>query len=277
MPAATLRGDPRMRTGNHRWCMAIGIRQGLAQPSSERRPDESRNRLLASLAPEDRARLGRRMQLVGLSSGQHIVDSMAPVRTVLFPESAVVSMIASMRDGTSVEVATIGVEGMVGLPAFLGTGSLPMTVLAQVPGDAWRLDADVFRHELTRNETLRDAINRYIQGLIVQIAQTVACNRLHPVGERAARWLLMTADRVGADEFHLTQEFLATMLGVHRPSVTVAAGELQRDGAISYHRGNVRILDRDQLEGAACECYRVIRTEFDRLMGRSTADSWQER
>jgi len=244
--------------------MAIGLHHGTAM-SPERRVSTARNRLLQAMAPEDRARIARRMQLVKLASGQHLVDAGAPVRTVLFPESAVVSMIATMGDGTSVEVATIGVEGMVGLPALLGTESVPMTVLAQVAGDAWRIDADVFRHELARSEALRDAANRYVQGLIIQIAQTVACNRLHPVGERAARWLLMTADRVGSDEFHLTQEFLATMLGVHRPSVTVAAGDLQRDGAISYHRGHVTITDRERLEEAACECYRVIRTEFDRM------------
>jgi CRP-like cAMP-binding protein len=250
------------RAGMHEETMAIGLPQGGTQ---ERRLSSARNRLLQAMAPEDRARLARRMQLVRLASGQHLVDAGVPVRTVLFPETAVVSMIATMRDGTSVEVATVGVEGFVGLPALLGTDGLPMTVLAQVPGDAWRIDAEVFRHEVDRQAGLRASTDRYLQGLIVQIAQTVACNRLHPVGERAARWLLMTADRVGADQFHLTQEFLATMLGVHRPSVTVAAGELQRDGAISYHRGNVTIADRGRLERAACECYRVIRAVFDRL------------
>jgi len=248
--------------------MAIGLQQGTERraAAADRRVTETRNRLLAMLPPEDRARLSRRMQRVHLASGQHLVDAGAPSRTALFPESAVVSMIATMGDGTSVEVATIGVEGFVGLPLFLGTDALPLMVLAQVPGDAWRIDADVFRHELARNEVLRSVANRYVQGLIVQIAQTVACNRLHPVGERAPRWLLMTADLVGADEFNLTQEFLATMLGVHRPSVTVAAGLLQRQGAISYHRGNVVITDRARLERAACECYRVIRQEFDRLV-----------
>jgi CRP-like cAMP-binding protein len=246
--------------------MAIGLPQGSIHASADRRATSPRNRLLATLPPEDRARLARRTQLVSLASGQHVVDAGVPVRTVMFPETAVVSMIATMRDGTSVEVATVGVEGLVGLPALLGTESLPMTVLAQVAGDAWRLDADVFRHELARTAALREAADRYLQGLIIQIAQTVACNRLHPVGERAARWLLMTADRVGADEFHLTQEFLATMLGVHRPSVTVAAGELQREGSITYHRGHVQITDRKRLEESACECYRVIRSEFDRLV-----------
>lgn len=248
--------------------MAVGLPLGPSSATSpEWRGSGARNRLLGAMPPEDRARLGRRMQLVRLAAGQHLADGGAPVRTVYFPESAVMSMVATMGDGTSVEVATVGVEGLVGLPALLGTGSLPMMVLVQVAGEAWRIDADVFRHEVGRSDALREAADRYVQGLIVQIAQTVACNRLHPVGERAARWLLMTADRVGADEFHLTQEFLATMLGVHRPSVTVAAGELQRDGAISYHRGHVTIADRDRLEQAACECYRAIRAEFDRLAG----------
>jgi CRP-like cAMP-binding protein len=245
--------------------MAIGNRQGAA--AQESRAMSPRNRLLNLLPPEDRARLARRMQLVQLMAGQEMVGAGVPVRTVHFPETAVVSVVATMRDGTSVEVATVGAEGVVGLPAFLGTESLPMTVLAQVSGEAWRVDADVFRHELTRSDALRASTNRYIQGLLVQIAQTVACNRLHPVGERTARWLLMTGDRVGSDQFRLTQEFLATMLGVHRPSVTVAAGELQRKGSIQYHRGQVRITDRAALEQASCECYDVIRTEFERLLG----------
>jgi CRP-like cAMP-binding protein len=206
------------------------------------------------------------MQLVHLAAGQELAQAWSPVRTVYFPETAVVSIVSTMADGTSVEVATVGAEGVVGLPAFLGTDSLPMTVLAQVSGEAWRLDADVFRHEAERSDTMRRFMGRYVQGLIVQIAQTVACNRLHPVGERTARWLLMTADRVGANEFRLTQEFLATMLGVHRPSVTVAAGELARRGTIAYHRGQVRITDREALEAASCECYGVIRAEFDRLL-----------
>src|SRR5690349_20946238 len=179
--------------------MAIGLPQN---GTPDRRVSNARNRLLQAMAPEDRARLARRMQLVRLAAGQHLVDAGTPVRTVLFPETAVVSMIATMRDGTSVEVATIGVEGLVGLPVLLGTDGLPMTVLAQVAGEAWRIDAEVFRHELARGDGLRASADRYLQGLFVQIAQTVACNRLHPVGERAARWLLMTADRVGADEFH---------------------------------------------------------------------------
>jgi CRP-like cAMP-binding protein len=206
------------------------------------------------------------MQLVQLAAGQEMTESGALTRTVHFPETAVVSMVATMHDGTSVEVATIGAEGLVGLPVFLGTETLPMNVMAQVTGEAWRLDADVFRHEVGRSDALRDATYCYIQALLVQIAQTVAGNRLHPVGERTARWLLQTADRVGSDEFRLTQEFLATMLGVHRPSVTVAAGELQRHGAIQYHRGLVRITNRESLERASCECYQVIRAEFDRVL-----------
>jgi len=244
----------------------VGLRQSTMTRARPDRALPARNRLLGLLPHEDRQRLVRRMQLVGLAAGQEIAPAGMAVPSVYFPETAVISMVATMRSGTSVEVATIGVEGVAGLPVVLGTGSLPMNVMTQVPGDAWRLDADTFRQELDRNGGLRDATNRYLQGLIVQIAQTVACNRLHPVGERTARWLLMTADRVGSDEFHLTQEFLATMLGVHRPSVTVAAGALQRAGCIHYRRGRVRITNRAALEQASCECYRAIRDEFDRLL-----------
>jgi CRP-like cAMP-binding protein len=244
-----------------------GVQSRSAAHAYEDQAASPRNRLLAHLPPEDRARLARRMRQVHLAAGQELAQAGAPVRTVYFPETAVVSMVSTMRDGTQVEVATIGAEGIVGLTAFLGTDSLPMNVIAQVSGDAWRLDAELFRAEVGRNEGFRAAISRYLQGLLVQIAQTVACNRLHPVGERTARWLLMTADRVGSDEFRLTQEFLATMLGVHRPSVTVAAGDLQRRGTISYHRGHVRVTDRRALERASCECYGVIRAEFERLLG----------
>ena len=232
----------------------------------------SRNRLLRWLPAEDRARLFGRMRRVSLVSGQVLTPADQPVRSIHFPETAVISLVASMRDGTPVEVATVGAEGFAGLPILLGTGSMPIAVLAQVAGESWRLDADAYEEELGRSPALRDASSRYLQGLFVQTAQSVACNRLHPISERTARWLLMSADRAGADTFRLTQEFLATMLGVHRPSVTVAAGELQRRGAISYHRGLVRIVDRDALERASCECYDVIRREFDTLLGQGDAN-----
>ena len=233
------------------------------QPEVESVP---RNRLLARLAPDDRARLVRATQAVQLRTGQELIPAGAPVEVIHFPDTAVASVVATMHDGMPVEVATIGVEGFVGLAAFLGTESLPMTVLVQVPGDAHRMDVALFRQAVESTPRLAALIHRYIQGLVVQIAQTVACNRLHPVLERTARWLLQTSDRVGRDEFRLTQEFLATMLGVHRPSVTVAAGKLQRAGCIRYHRGMVRITDRRGLEDVACECYGIIRAEFDRLL-----------
>lgn len=225
------------------------------------------NRLLSRLPAEDAARLQRRMQPVQLVTGQRVTDAGITPSLVWFPETAVVSLLTVMNDGASVEVATVGREGIIGLPVFLGTEALPWSAVAQVTGAAWRMDAFAFREELARSPSLADAVRRHMQALLVQIGQSVVCNRLHPVDQRAARWLLMTGDRVGRDEFRLTQEFVAVMLGVHRPSVTVAEVRLQRAGLIAYRRGNLQILDRPGLEAAACECYRTVKTEQDRLLG----------
>jgi CRP-like cAMP-binding protein len=185
---------------------------------------------------------------------------------VYFPIGVVISLVTSMEDGTAVELATVGREGMVGLPVFLGTGSLPIQAFGQIPGEALRVTAEAFRAEIKRNGPLVQVLNRYMQALFIQVAQVAACNRVHLVEQRRARWLLQTHDRVGADQFLLTQEFLAQMLGVRRAGVSVAAGLLQKAGLIRYARGRITILDRPGQESAACECYRVVRREFDRLL-----------
>ena len=198
----------------------------------------------------------------------------ATITTVFFPVSAVVSLLTTMQDGMGVEIATIGNEGMVGHPLFLGSESIPARELAQVqvPGDLLSLDASTFEAEITPNGPLREVVQRYVQALFSQISQQVACNGLHSVEERCCRWLLLTHDRVDIDEFPLTQEFLAQMLGVRRASVTLAAGTLQNAGFIEYRRGRLRIIDREGLESASCECYQVIADEFDRLLGAHGVD-----
>jgi CRP-like cAMP-binding protein len=177
------------------------------------------------------------------------------------------SLVILMRDGQAVEAGTVGNEGMVGLPVFLGAETSPHRAFSQIPGEALRMRAKDFMEELERDGPLRRRLGLYNQALMNQMAYSVACNRLHSVEERMCRWLLMCNDRVGADQFPLTQEFLAQMLGVRRPSVTVVAGVLQKAGLIAYARGRVVILDRPRLEAASCECYQVVREEFDRLLG----------
>jgi CRP-like cAMP-binding protein len=172
-----------------------------------------------------------------------------------------------MRDGLAVEVGTIGNEGMVGTPVLLGADLSPTRAFAQVPGEALRMRTVLFKEEMQNGGPLPDLVRRYTQAMVNQISQSVACNHLHSVGQRMCRWLLMTHDWVGADEFPLTHEFLAQMLGVRRPSVSVVAGILQKAGLIRYHRGRITVLDRKGLEAASCECYEVVRKESDRLLG----------
>jgi CRP-like cAMP-binding protein len=188
---------------------------------------------------------------------------------VYFPTNCVISLVTYLKDGTSVEMATIGLEGMVGLPVFLGSDTMPSRAFGQVAGDSLRITAAAFTAEIERNGPLVRVLNLYTQALFNQVAQTTACNRVHLVQQRCARWLLQTHDRVGSDHFFLTQEFLAQMLGVRRSGVSAAAGLLQKAGLIRYARGWMTVLDRPGLESAACECYGVIKKEFDRLFGSS--------
>ena len=194
----------------------------------------------------------------------------APVKYVYFVLSGVASLIVNAKGDDGIEVATIGNEGMVGLPAFLGAETAAMRVFVQVPGDALRMPVDMFRKHCASNEDLTKVLLRYTQVLMTQIAQSSACNRLHPIDKRCARWLLMTHDRVQGDEFPMTQEFLSKMLGARRGAVNVTANALQRAGLIHYKRGVITIVDRDRLETAACECYGIVAAEYERLFRRSS-------
>jgi CRP-like cAMP-binding protein len=237
-------------------------------PHAATLPHAELNRLLAALPAATRERLTPHLELVSLAVRDHVYRSRGPVEHVYFPLNAVVSFVSDLSDGATVELATVGNEGMAGISAFL-TGETPLyRAFVQVPGAALRMPATTLVAEAERDAELNGTLKRYTQALIAQIAQTAACNRLHPVEARCARWLLMTHDRVGgAEQFPLTQEFLAQMLGVRRATVTVAAGMLQRDGLIRYTRGKITVVDRAGLEEAACECYRVLRDETDRLLG----------
>ena len=236
----------------------------VAPPSA---PDPTTNRLLAALPRDEYAGLRPHLAAVYFTSSHTIYAPHAPLGYVYFPLTGCASVVVSMADGAMVEAGTIGREGLLGLPAFLGTDAGPLTTLAQVPGHFARLPVAPFRDAAAQGRVLHTLLLRFTQAHYVLAAQSAGCNRLHPVEERCARWLLLTHDRVGVDTFHLTHEFLGYMLGVARPSVTLAARMLQHAGLITYHRGIVTILDRPGLEATACECYALITAEFARLLG----------
>ena len=190
------------------------------------------------------------------------------IHAVYFPRSAVFSLLTPLQRHSPVESATVGYEGMIGVAIVLGVGASHSLAVVQIDGDAARVDADRFRSWLLQqDEVTRSIFHRYTYVLLEQTAQSVACNRKHALEERCARWLLATRDRVGADEFGLTHEFLAAMLGVRRASVTVALGLLQQEGYIAYSRGRLKVLDGAGLEQTSCECHRVVREEQERIMG----------
>jgi CRP-like cAMP-binding protein len=189
------------------------------------------------------------------------------VRYVYFPISGLYSLLAPTANSDTVEVGTVGREGFIGIELHLGVDKAYCTAIAQVPGEAIRIDAETFQSEVKRCETVTSVLGRYIHALYVQTVQWVACNRLHSLDERFARWLLSSADTLGSDSLPLTHDFLAKMLGVRRPSVTLAAGALQRAGLIESSRGMIRIVNRRGLENISCDCYRLVRDHYDALLG----------
>ena len=226
-----------------------------------------RNRLLAALPPEDLARLWPQLEAVDLSIRHVLHAPDEPITAVYFHESGWCSMVAQLADGRSAEVGLTGTEGMVGLPLLLGSDTSPAEAMIQGPGTVLRLGAGAFRRALEESPALRTLLLRYALAFQGQVTQTAACNGHHALDQRLARWLLMAHDRAEADEFSMTQEFLAMMLCVHRPGVTVAARLFQQAGLIRYGQGRMVITDREGLEGAACECYGAVRRQFEKLLG----------
>lgn len=230
-----------------------------------------KNRLLAGLPPADLRRLLPALQTVPLAHKQVLLKRGEPMRHVFFPNDGVCSVTAMMKDGTAVEVATVGREGMLGINAFLGGTTMPGESMVQVPSahpepmTAERMTVAAFQRELRTRGALHERVSRYSQGMIALMMQSTACMALHTVQQRGCRWLLMTHDRIRSDEFVLSQEFLAMMLGASRPTVTLVALSLQQAGLIRYTRARLTILDRQSLEATSCECYASIKTEFDRL------------
>ena len=229
--------------------------------------DPHTNRLLGLLTRGDYARLRPHLQSVPLEYRKSLYHANARIGFVWFIETGVGSLVNTMENGDAAEVGTIGNEGMVGLPLLLGDHRAPTSVYVQVPGAGLRMTATLFTKELAQSASMRKVMLHYAHAFFNQVAQSAACNQFHSLRQRCCRWLLMTHDRMQSDEFLLTQEFLAMMLGVQRTGVTAAAGGLQRAGLIRYTRGNVTILDRAGLEHQACECYGISKREFDRLLG----------
>ena len=234
-------------------------------------PATQRNRLLAALPATAIQSLGPHLEPVEVSSREHLYEAGRPIEHVYFPETMVVSFTTTLRDGCTVEVGTAGREGVVGLPVFLGDDRSFVQAIAQIPGSAMRIDVVAFARAARAPGPLHQLLLRYTQAFLTQVGQTAVCNAAHLVEQRCARWLLMTHDRVDGDDFPLTHEFLAFMLGVRRAGVTLAMRALQDARLVSYTRGRVTIVDRAGLERASCECYCRVRGYFERLLGHDGA------
>jgi CRP-like cAMP-binding protein len=227
------------------------------------------NRLLDALTSECLQRLRPHLEPAAL----RLKASIPPLPHVYFPLAGLISVVATMEDGGSIEIGMIGREGMYGVPAFLSDDAPSELAMVQLPGRSLRLGTRLLRQEMEEDGALRRLLLRYIEATMSAIAQSAACNRLHLLERRCARWLLASHDRAEGDTFPMTHEFLALMLGVRRPGVTVAVRSLRESGLITYNHGTLTVQDRDGLEAAACECYRVIRDKFDRVFAVTPLDS----
>jgi len=227
------------------------------------------NQLLSALPTEEYQRLLPNLESVSLplkQIKQIIYVPNEPIEYVYFPNNGIVSLVNVTEDGGTVEAATVGNEGMVGIPVLLGADKMIIQAIVQIVGDALRMKADVFKREVTPGTQLHNLLLRYTLALMNLISQSVACNSLHPVEQRCCRWLLLCQERVKSEQFLLTQEFLAQMLGVRRATVSGVAATLQQAGLIRYSRGKITICDRPSLEASSCECYRIVKEEFERLL-----------
>jgi CRP-like cAMP-binding protein len=231
----------------------------------------SHNYLLAALPEEEYAHLLPHLELVPMPLGHVLYESGIQMRHVYFPTDSIISLLYVMEDGDSAEIAIVGNEGLVGVSLFMGGETTPSRAVVQSAGSAFRLKGQLLKDEFNRSGgrragALHNILLRYTQALLTQMAQTSACNRHHTLDQQFCRWLLMSLDRLQSNELIMTQELIANMLGVRREGVTEAAGNVQKAGLIKYHRGHITVLDRPGLEARVCECYAVVRKEFDRLL-----------
>jgi len=234
--------------------------------------DPLHNQLLAALPADEFQRWLPRLEPVDLPLGQVLYEPGAKLRYVYFPTTSIISLLYVMENGASAEIAIVGNEGLLGISLFMGGGTTPSRAVVQSAGHAYRLRADMIKTEFERFGPTMHLLLLYTQALITQMAQTAVCNRHHSIDQQLCRWLLLSMDRLPTNELSMTQELIANMLGVRREGVTEAAGRLQDAGLIRYQRGRITVIDRPGLEKRTCECYQVVRAEFDRLLPyRTTA------
>jgi CRP-like cAMP-binding protein len=231
--------------------------------------DPRQNHLLAALPAQDLERLEPELKLVPLALGDVLYESGTRQRRVYFPTDAIVSLLYMMADGASAEIAVAGNEGIIGVSLFMGGETTTSRAVVQSAGHAYQLSSKILKEEFTRGGALQHLLLRYTQALLTQMAQTAVCNRHHSLDQQLCRWLLLSLDRLSGNELVMTQELIANMLGVRREGVTEAAGNLQDARLIEYSRGRITVLDRAGLEARTCECYAVVKREFDRLLPRS--------
>ncbi|MDB6060939.1 MAG: transcriptional regulator, Crp/Fnr family [Verrucomicrobiaceae bacterium] len=229
-------------------------------------PSPLQNRLLAALPVEVQERVMPHLEYVPMPMGKVLYESGDTLRHVYFPTDSIVALLYVMESGASAEISMVGNEGILGVSLFMGGESTPSRAIVQSAGSAVRLLGQRLKDEFNRHGEMLQLMLRYTQSLLTQMAQTAVCNRHHSVDQQLCRWLLLSLDRLQGNQLNMTQELIATMLGVRREGVTDAAGKLQRLGVIEYSRGHINVLDRTQLEQLSCECYEVVKKETDRLL-----------
>ncbi|HYR05766.1 MAG TPA: Crp/Fnr family transcriptional regulator [Gallionella sp.] len=228
--------------------------------------DPRQNHLLAALPADDYARVQRNLELVTMPLGEALYEPGSQMRHVYFPTTSIVSLLYVMEDGASAEIAIVGNEGVVGVSLFMGGETTTSRAIVQSAGHGYRLNGPLLKEEFFHAGPMQRLLLRYTQALLTQMAQTAVCNRHHSLDQQLCRWLLLSLDRLGSNVLVMTQELIANMLGVRREGVTEAAGNLQRAGLIQYSRGKITVVDRPALEARVCECYQVVKKEFDRLL-----------
>jgi CRP-like cAMP-binding protein len=224
------------------------------------------NHLLDALPENDYERLAPHLEVIPLRLGDVLCESGGKLRYVYFPTTCIISLLYVMQDGASAEIAVVGNEGLLGISLFMGGDTTPSRAIVQSAGHAVRLEATILKKEFDRFGPLMHLLLRYTQALITQMAQTAVCNRHHSIDQQLCRWLLLSLDRMDSNELRMTQELIANLLGVRREGITEAAGKLQEAGLIHYTRGRITVLDRPGVEARSCECYRVVKAEFDRIL-----------
>jgi CRP-like cAMP-binding protein len=263
--AAHVYSDP-MATGRRTRVKKASVAASRTINAVATRQSPRQNHLLSALPRVDYERIAARLELVQLQLGDVLYEPDIPLRYVYFPTTAIVSLLYVMEDGASAEIAIVGNEGILGIALFMGGETTPSRAVVQSAGHAYRMKAQLLKEEFGQFGPFLHLLLRYTQALITQMAQTAVCNRHHSVDQQLCRWLLLSLDRLASSELSMTQELIANMLGVRREGVTEAAGKLQLAGLIHYRRGKITVLDRPRLERRSCECYQVVKTEFDRLL-----------